>query len=198
LKLMIPPQATQLVAQIKANPRLQAGMALILLLLAGWILLVLGDARQARLADLEDGRERLVQVKQLAAERVWLERAEEATNLAKILSAEISPAPSPGLAQAAFQGWLREIVDSQGLPLQLSVQTPVYLDDPADVVRVTAEVRGGMDPNRVWRMIQRIEAAPSLVSIPVLNVRSDGANKTFSLTVHGYYRLPAPRPEASP
>ena len=69
MKLVIPPQATQLVAQIKANPRLQAGVALILVLLAGWVLLVLGDVRQARLANLKDGRERLLQVKQLAGER---------------------------------------------------------------------------------------------------------------------------------
>lgn len=198
MKLVIPPQAMRLVAQIKANPRLQAGMALILLLLAGWILLVLGDARTARLTDLQDGRERLVQVKQIASERVWLERAQQATALARTLSAEIPPAPSPGLAQAAFQGWLGEIVDKQGLPLRLTVETPVYLDDPADVVRVTAEVRGGMDPNRVWRMIEQIEATASLVTIPVLTVRSDGANKTFSLTVYGYYRLPAPRPQVSP
>lgn len=198
MKLLLPPQATLLVAQIKANPRLQAGLALTLLLLAGWMLLVLADARTARLADLKDSRERLIQVKQLAGERIWLERAQEASKLVQVLSAEIPPAPSPGLAQADFQGWLHEIVDSQGLPLQVSVQTPVYLDDPADVVRVIAEVRGGMDPNRVWRMIQRIEAAPSLVTIPVLTVRSDGANKTFTITVQGYYRLPMPRKAPSP
>ena len=195
----LPPQLQQLLAQVRANARLQAGLALIVLLWLGWMFLALGDRRTAQLQQLEQGRQRLAQVKQLAGERVWLQRADAARRLAEVLDAEIPPAQSPGLAQAAFQGWLKQMVDSQGgTPLQLEVQTPTYLDAPADVVGVTAMISGGMEPQRVWQLIHRIESSTSLVKIPLLTVRSDGANKIFSLTVQGYYRLPGPRPEAAP
>lgn len=198
MRVDLPPQLKKLVAEVRANPRLQIGLALSALLLLGWVFLVLGDWRKAQVQQLEQGRQRLVQVKQLAGEKVWLERADTARRLADVLDAEVPPARSPGLAQADFQGWLKEIVDRQVGTLRLDVQTPSYVDDPADVVRVTAVVSGGMEPQRVWQMIHRIEAGTSLVTIPILIVRSDGANNTFSLTVQGYYRLPAPRPEAAP
>ncbi len=194
----VPPQLKLLLIQVRANARLQAGLALIGLLLIGWVFLVLGDWRDAQLAKLEQGHQRLAQVRQLAGEQVWLQRAEDARRLADLLDAEIPPAQSPGLAQAAFQSWLQPFTLGNATPLRLEVQTPTYLDAPADVVRVSAEIGGGMDPRRVWEMIHRIESSTSLVTIPLLTVRSDGANKTFSLSVQGYYRLPAPRPQDTP
>lgn len=196
MNIALPPQLKSLATEIRGNPRLQVGLTLIVLLFLGWVFLVLGDARRTQLQQLEQGRQRLVQVKQLAGQKVWLERADAAKRLADTLDAEIPPAKSPGLAQAAFQGWLKEIVDSQGTNLRIDVQSPAYVEDPADVVRVTAVVSGGLEPQRVWQMIHRIEGHAALVSIPTLTVRSDGANKAFSLTVQGYYRLPAPPPES--
>lgn len=198
MKVVLSPRLKQLVVSVHDNQRLQIGLVLIVLLLVGWVLLVLGDWRHAQVQELEQGRLRLAQVKQLAGQTVWVERGDAARRLAESLAAEIPPARSPGLAQAAFQGWLKEMVDSQGAALRLDVQTPSYLEDPADVVRVTAVVSGSMEPQRVWELIHRIEASTSLVTIPILTVRSDGINKTFSLTIQGYYRLPAPRPAAAP
>lgn len=179
-----------LLAQVRSNPRLQAGLVLIAALVLGWLFLVLGDMRDAQLQRLDQARQRLAQVQQLAGQEVWFERADEAERIAEALDAEIPAARSPGLAQAAFQGWLREIVDSQGTGLQLEVQAPVDLEEPTDVVRVTAVVSGGMEPRRVWQMVHRIESSLSLVTIPLISVRTDGANHRFSLTVQGYYRLP--------
>ena len=197
MKMKLPPAVQKLVAQVGANPRLQAGLVLMAMLVAGWVFLVLGDWRNEQLQRLEQVRQRLAQVRQLSGQTVWLQRADEAQRLADVLDAGISPAASPGLAQADFQGWLKQIVDSQGVALRLDVQTPTFLDEPADVVQVTAVVSGGLDPQRVWQMIHRIESRTAVVAIPMLTVRSDGANKTFSLTVQGYYRLPAARPGAT-
>jgi hypothetical protein len=201
MKLLLPPQLKPLADQVRANPRLQLGLALILLLFLGWLFLVLGDLRNAQVQHLQQARQRYIQVRQLAGQQVWLQRAAEATQLAGALEAEIPPTRSPGLAQAGLQGWLKTIADSQGQALRLDMQPPVRLDAPADVVRVTATVAGSMEPQRVWQMIHRIEASTSLVTIPVLTVRSDGLNQTFSLTVQGYYRVPAlaaPPAEATP
>ena len=43
MTLALPPQLVPLVEQVRANPRLQAGLGLVLLLVAGWLVLVLGE-----------------------------------------------------------------------------------------------------------------------------------------------------------
>ena len=117
MKIVVPDRLKPVVEQVRANPRLQAGVALIGILFLGWLFLLLGDLRQANLTELEAARARLAQVEQLAGQDVWLQRSEESQRMADVLAAEIPDAQSPGLAQAAFQGWLNNIVETQpGLP----------------------------------------------------------------------------------
>lgn len=187
-----------LLGQINGNPRLLGGVVLIALLVVGWLWLVIGDQRAEQVRELERGHERLAQIKQLAGQKIWLQRAEEAERLGAMLAAELPPADSPGLAQADFQGWLRGIVDAQGADLRLDVQAPTLVEDAPGVVQVTAVVSGGLPPQRVLQMIQRIEGYTKLVTIPIATVRDDGANQTFSLTVRGYYRLASPQADAAP
>lgn len=194
----LPPPLQRAWAELRANPRLQLGVALILLLLAGWAFLVLGDLRTALLKDLKTGHERLVQVKQLAGQSEWGQRARDAEALAKALDAEIPTARSAGLAQAEFQGWLQKIVESQGTTLRLDMQAPLRLEGRPDLVRVTATVSGGLSPRNVVQMVHRIESNTSLVTIPALLVRTDGANQTFSATVQATYRVPEATTETSP
>lgn len=198
MRLVLPAQLKPVLAQVRANPRLQAGLALVVVLLLGWVFLVLGDLRDAQLQLRDQARERYVQVRLLVGQDVWLQRADEATRLADALDAEIPRVQSAGLAQAAFQGWLKGIVDGEGDAVRMQVQTPAYMEDPADVVRVTAVVSGGISPRRAWQMIHRIESGVSLVTIPLLTVKTDGANNMVSVTVQGYYRLPGPPPQVQP
>lgn len=176
--------------QIRANPRLQIGLVLILLIVLSYVLLVLGDWRAEKVDELAQARARLTQIQGLAEQQEWPERAESAQQMAAVLRAEIPAASSPGLAQADFQGWLREIVGqpSDSSP-RLDVQAPVELEAPAGVVRVSATISGALPPNRVLQMINRIEGRTNLATIPAATIRSDGRNQTFSLTVHAFYEL---------
>ncbi len=198
MKASIAQQFKPLVDQVRGNPRLQLGLALIGLLLAGWLFLVLGDLRKDKVQALEQARERYLQVRQLSGQQVWFQRAADAEQMARRLEAELPQAASPGLAQAAFQGWLKGIVDSQGVPLRMDMQAPVRVEAPVDVVRISATVSGGMEPQRAWAMVHRLESGASLVTIPVIVVRTDGTNKTLSLTVQGFYRVPATTGAAKP
>lgn len=196
MNLTLPPRLRLLVVEIRDNPRLQLGTVLIGALILGWLVLVLADWRKEKLVVLEQARQRLAQVQELAGQQVWIERADAAGRLSTTLEAEIPAAASPGLAQAEFQGWLQDIVSAQGAPLRLDVQAPVRIDQPADIVKVTATVSGGLPPGRVTDMIHRIEGRAALSTIPTLTIRSDGLNQTFSLTVQGFYRLPPEGPGA--
>jgi hypothetical protein len=190
-------QWQRLVEQVRDNPRLQGGLLLIAGLVAGWLFLVLGDLRQDGLRRLDQARQEYFRVRQLAGERDWPQRADAAVKLADALSAEIPDVASAGLAQAAFQDWLKDIVDDQGVPVRIDLQAPVRLEPPAqDIVRITATLSGGMDPRQAWRMIHRIESGSALATIPDITVRSDGPNQTFSITVQGFFRLPGVPQEA--
>ncbi|WP_447585082.1 hypothetical protein [Pseudoxanthomonas mexicana] len=193
--MKLPAQLTPLVAQIRASPRLQIGLGVITAIVLLWLFLLLGDWRQARIAVLQASNQRLEQTRNLARQKDWAERAEQARQLADTLQAEIPPAASPGLAQAEFQGWLRQLADTQPASLRLDVQPPVRLETPADMVRVTATLNGSMAPSQVLQLISRIESRQSLATIPMMTLRSDGLNRSFSLTIQGYYRLQAKEPQ---
>lgn len=182
-------QLKRLADEIRGNPRLQSGAVLIALLVFGWLYLVLVDWRDAKHSELDDARQRLAQVRGLAGQTAWMERANEADAVAARLSAEIPEIASPGLAQAEFQSWLRTLVDAQGGTLRLDVQAPVLLERPDNVVRVSATVSGALPPARAVQLINRIEGRTELSTIPILTIRDDGRNHALSLTVQGYYRL---------
>lgn len=188
----LPPALTALIAQVKGNPRLQIGLGVIALILAGWVFLLLGDVRAARVAELERDHERLAQIKQLAKQKGWTKRAIEAEELRRVLDAELPQAKSAGLAQAEFQGWLRGVVTSQGGDVRIETQAPMEVESVPGVVQVTSVVSGALPPDRVIQMLQRIESHAQLIAVPLATIRDDGVNRTFSLTVRGFYRVAGP------
>ena len=187
----LPAPVAPLVAQVRANPRLQVGLASIGLLLLGWLFLVLGDAREAQVKAVVEARQHYFQVRQLSGQDAWTQRAADAVQLADALEAELPTAPSAGLAQATFQGWLKGITDTQATPIRVDLQPPVRLEAPnEDVVRISANVAGSMEPRRAVDLVHRFESGTALVTIPEISLLSDGANQTFSMTVQGFYRVP--------
>ncbi|WP_282276979.1 hypothetical protein [Stenotrophomonas sp. PS02297] len=193
--MRLPVWLSPLIAQIRSNPRLQIGLGLIAAIVLLWVLMLLEDWRQARILILQASAHRLEQTHTLARQKGWGERAIRAAQMADMLKAEIPPAASHGMAQAEFQGWLRQLADTQPAQLRLDVQSPVQLEAPADMVRVTATLSGSMSPSQVIQLISRIEGRQSLTTIPMATLRSDGANRSFSLTIQGFYRLQTKEPQ---
>lgn len=177
-----------LLVELRGNRRLQYGVAAITLLLLLWVWLVLADWREGLAQEIQQTEERLLRVRGLADQDIWLERAAEARALRDALAAEIPPADSPGLAQAAFQSWLQRLLESQGAQPQLAMESPLRLDTPPGIVRVGATLSGSLPSAQVLELIRRIEGERQLVVIPSLLIRSD-LSETFSLTIHAYYRL---------
>jgi hypothetical protein len=187
--MKLPDQIQPLIGQIQRNPRLQLGLGLIVVTILIWLFLVLGDWRESRISVLEASNHRLEQTRNLARQKNWAERAAEARQIAELLDSEIPRAASPGLAQAEFQGWLRQVADAQPTALRLEVQPALPMDVPAGFVRITASLNGSMTPSQVIGLISRIESRQNLATIPMMTVRSDGRNRSFSMTIHGYYKL---------
>lgn len=182
------PRWQALQQELRGNPRLQVGLLAVagILLLSLWW--TLGDWRMGLAKEIDRANERLARVNQLADQDEWLVRAEAAQSLRATLEAEIPAAASAGLAQAAFQSWLSQLIGSLSVRPQLTMEAPVVLEQPHGMVRIAATLTGSL-PARQWPdLLRRIEGDRNLLVIPTLQLRSDTSD-TYTLTLHAFYRL---------
>ena len=178
--------------QLQGNRRLQAGLAIIVLLLLAfawqWT-----DSLRVRYQELAMQAEiDLRRIQGLRGDDAWFERAAEAGRMRDALQAEIPQAGTPGLAQAALQSWLRERASSAGNPdaIRISMDTPVIVDGLPGVVRARAALSGAIPPRQVLNLVRQIEGNSNLMVIETITLRSD-ENTLFNLTLNAYYRVPA-------
>lgn len=176
--------------ELRSNARLQLGAGVIagLLLLSLWW--SLSDWRAALARETEQTAQRLARVENLAGQEQWADRVQAAHTLRTTLEAEIPPAVSPGLAQAAFQSWLSALVGTLGTRPQLTMDAPVLVENPQGLVKIGATLTGSLSARQWADMIRRIEGERQLLVIPTLQLRSDTSN-TYTMTLHAYYRLDA-------
>lgn len=174
--------------ELRRNPRLAWGMAVIGAIVLLYVCLALYGWRDSVAASYVDMRERLWRMQPLAGEDVWLQRADEAAALKRALMAQIPQARTLGLAQASAQSWAREVAQASGGGLTVQAQTPAAVETMDGVYRIPVVLSGSMDGNALVQLLRRIETNPNLVTIEqatVYNRRS----RTFSLTLVAFYRV---------
>lgn len=176
-------------AEWRSNPRLRAGAWVVLAILLVYSLLLLSDARAALRKDVQEQAEKLARIQSLAGQDMWAERAAEAARLREALESQLPAARTPGLAQAAMQGSLRELLAPYGDAVSVDVSAATVLPDNPGLVRVTATL-GARDLGmaRALALVQAIEAAPQLLTVPNASIEVR-TSTNLSLTVNGFYRL---------
>ena len=178
-------------AEITSNRRLAwmllaIGMVLIALLLdACW------GHLQHQANELQALQDRRARLESLSGSTEWFARAEESREALSTLEAGIPSAQSPGLAQALFQGWLRERTSGMDGSVFTEVATPQVVEGTDGLLRVTGTVSGRSHRNTVIDLIRRAEAASDLITVDAFSVPAD-ADAGFSITLSAYYRLQAP------
>lgn len=175
-------------AEFVKNNRLRLGALVIAVLLFADAVSVLSTWRQQWSRDYEQLQTRLVRVQHISKEGGWPKRAADAEAIRKALEAEIPTADSVGLAQATFQGWLRQVVGSTGLPLSLSMGTPSPVDGMPGYFRIPATLAGRIDSRRALEVLRLIESRKELVVVQSIRL-STGANSSISLEVAAFYRV---------
>lgn len=178
-------------SELRANRRLQVGLALIVMLVLAWLWLVLADGRAALVRERLATEERIERMQLVAGQDFWPRRAAEAVALNDALAAEIPQAGSPGLAQAAFQSWLGRQLESLAGQPQVAMEEPLQLDSHPGIVRTSATLSGSLPTRQVIELLRRIEADRQLIVVPAIQIRSE-TNETVSLTVHAFYRVGVP------
>jgi len=105
-------------AQWSGNPRLRAMLWAVLGIVWLYGLMLAGDGVQSLRQQLALEQEKLERLQPLARERDWVARADEASQTVKALRALQWPAGESGLAEAAFQDWVRSTAGKAGLRIR--------------------------------------------------------------------------------
>lgn len=176
--------------QVNENRRLQWALALIVVLLLGFLWQSMNNVRKDAQQVAIDAEVDLRRVRSLQGQDVWLQRAAESEITHKALLAELPETASPGLAQATLQSWLREIsAASTGREIRVTVEPAVLLPTHERVLRVNATLNGNVPARQAFNLLHQIESSNHLMVIESVMIRSD-LNNIFNLTLNAYYRLP--------
>ncbi len=186
-----------LTEQVRGNVRLQAGLAVIGLIVL-WLMhdafSVWAGEQSARHAD---ARTQLTRMQALVGESEWAARAAEASQLAESLEAELQPAEAEGLAQAHLQTqamrWLRAANLEGRSRLQAATPAATSIDG---VWAVPMTISGEGAPRSVLELVKQIESQRQLAVIDDLRYTTQ-ATGTFNVRVRAFYRI-APETGSTP
>lgn len=171
------------------NRRLRLGVLLVGGILVFYLLLLMQDWRSALAQEYAGRTEHLYKMKSLAGQEEWLARARAANEVREALEAEIPEAATAGLAQASVQGWIRDVADAFGGDIRTQTLEPVPVEGQSDIWRVPVTISGTLEPRLFVELLRRIESRSTLSVIEEAMVLNR-ANRTFSLIVVSYFRMP--------
>lgn len=175
--------------QFAANPRLRWGGLAIAAILVLYVWLLLSDWQAALARDYRQERQRLEKILSLAGQGHWLARAEAAGELRRVLEAEIPVIQTLGLAQASVQSWARDLSVAFGDGFRIQAGEATRAAAGEDLWRVPVTLSGSLDPRQAVQLMQRIESQANLATIEQALILNR-SNRTFSLTVVVFYRIP--------
>ncbi|PWU29990.1 hypothetical protein DK254_07605 [Pseudomonas sp. RW407] len=180
------PHWTRLREQWREQPRLRLAGWLVLALLAAHLLLLGSDWRDARRQAFEESARRLAQMRALASQGDWPDRAVQAEDVRSALRKRLWQARNPSLARADVQAWLDAQARQSGLQdARISVLPPLDFDKEDVGARVQAQLRGRFEPKSFGRLLHALESAEHWVSIVALELNDRGSpSVNLQLTFH--------------
>lgn len=198
------------IKQLRDNPRLRWGVALIVGLFWLYAILLL---RETLLEQEQQHRATAQSISRLRAQLAqpeWAARVAPAKIMAVQLENGLWQAPTSGLAQAAFQDWLNAAMAGAGVTRpQISVtmideivaNTPNQNQDsgtttPADLWKIKAKLSFGFNAETLLKLMSQIENHDKQITVGALNARKEPFNQV-DLELYGYFQkqaAPATKP----
>ena len=142
-----------LLTQLRANARLRVGLALIIAIAWLYGVLTLRDEVQAQSQRYRNDHLAIARLTNQLAEPEWPARASTARALAVQMEGRLWQAPTPGLAQAAYQDWLTVAMVKAGITAPQVTVTVVDEAAPAPQADATAAPDALTD---VWKLKARV------------------------------------------
>jgi len=180
----------RLTDQVRVNPRIRFALPVIaaLLLLFAW---QEADGIRTDLeADVLDEKSQLARIEALRGEDIWIERASESATTLQAMRARLPAARTSGLAQAALQNDLRDVIRALGdiRPPQIQVEQVQSDNLPDGVIQIRASMAAAIAPRRGVEVVQRLERGTALTRIESLEIRG-GLNPGLQLVFSRYFQL---------
>ena len=181
-KFLIP-----LITELRNNTRLRLGVWFIIGLLFSYSIMLLNDYQVKKLQNYKAVVERLSQLKTIANQSQWTDRAIEIQRVREQLQAKLWQANTKGLAQATFQQWLRTVSKQMNIK-RLQVDPTLNVAKYTDVWQVTAKLRGQFNKQDLTKLLLEIANHPSIVVTEMLDVYESRDQLKFVIILKAYFR----------
>lgn len=185
-------------SEFASNTRLRwLAVASVFVLYLGLVLILWNNVTAAR-SELVLRQERLDRIEIQTSETRWPERSSAAESMATSLEQKLWPGQTPGLAEAGFEQWIREQLESQGVEVrQVQLTRSPVQEDRAEISRpaleqiqrIRAKVVAPLDEPALVRMLSGAADYPSWILVDQLIIRG-GRNERFEIDLSVFYRPP--------
>lgn len=188
----------KLASEVRANRRLQLGLAVIGAILAFYAVLVLFELRRDQEERYVQRLEHLQKMRRLAGQDAWIGRAQAVARVRRGLAAELPEFETVGVAQAQLTSWVREVAQSfDSSDVQIQSQAAQQVVGTPGLWRIPVVVSGSAAPGRVVNLIQQVERR-SVLTVIEQAMLLNRENKGYSLTVVAYVRVRRGATDAAP
>lgn len=185
------------ISQLRSNYRLRIGLALIVGIV--WLSLLL-DLRDQNTALTDRYRQIASQLARFGSQQKqtqWLTRAQDAKDVLENAESRVWQNSTIGLTQAEVRDWLlRELMQAKAVQYTVKVSESggdkndnrdKSEDQPADLIRVRAEIEFNTDPTALSNLLAEIANAEHQVVVESLNVKLPRT----TMTVASWHKLQA-------
>ncbi len=176
-----------LISELRNNTRLRLGVWFIIGLSFSYSIMLLNDYQIKKQQSYKAVVERLSQLKTIANQSKWTDRAIEIQQLRKQLQSKLWQANTKGLAQATFQQWLRTVskkIDVKRLQVDPALDVAKY----TDIWQVTAKLRGQFNKQDLAELLLKIATHSSIVVTEMLDVYESKDHLKFVIILKSYFR----------
>lgn len=155
------------------------------------LVLLLQQTIETEVTRQNKARAEIARLTSLVSDTSWRNRVIETQDLRTRLESRFWPAPTPGLAEASFEAWLRESLQQHGVEVQQILMTRAALEnvdsDGADlpIERMTAKVISTFRAAGAINVAADIAEKDKLVTIDRLIIRT-GRNARMEMDVSAY------------
>ncbi len=183
----------QVTNELKANPRLRAGLWLCVAILWFYGIVTLQEASVAKAKEYETLVKRSARSQATADQKAWQGRVEDARAVERSLAGRLWHEPTQGLAQAAFQDWL--VLALQQATIVKPQLTVVAQEGPKpqggskgndDIWKVNARVAFDFDPRTFTQLVDKLASHEKWIVLEALNVRSSPSPRA-EMTLVAYF-----------
>jgi len=185
-----------LIADIRNNPRLRWGIWFILAILWLYAILVLKDRAKAETDQYQETVSQIARTQAQAQQKDWLERLQPARLLKVQLESRLWQASTAGLAQAAFQDWLNQLL-AQTAVGRPAITLTVAGDSPAEPQSgQEGSTNTATAPDGLWKVKAKVEFDFNPQTLVAVMTRIEANDKNIVLESLAIRKEPAPRMEA--